>query len=58
MSAYDSARYYDLLERLSKGETLSLAEQAKFNRLDAVARREWENAPQPWLYGGDMADMF
>ena len=58
MTAYASAHYDDLRERIIKGEKLSPQDQRKFNTLDAEARAEWENAPRPFQYGGDMEDVF
>lgn len=58
MTAYQSADYDDLLQRKAREEQLTASEQSRFDRLDAQARQEWENKPQPFMYGGDYADVF
>lgn len=58
MTAYDSMRYDDLLQRSQvRGEKLTPEEQAKLARLDAQARKEWEAKPVPRWEGGH-PDMF
>ncbi len=58
MTAYQSARYDELREKICCEETLTPVERRAFNSLDAEARKEWENAPRPFQYGGDMEDVF
>lgn len=58
MSAYEHARYDDLCQRRSKNETLTPREQRELNRLDNLARDEWENSPPPRWLGGDYPDVF
>lgn len=58
MSAYESARYYDYLERVGNGSDLSPKEQRDFNTLIADKTKEEESEPRPWFYGGDFVDAF
>jgi hypothetical protein len=58
MTAYDSARFDDLLERVGNGEKLTPVEQARFDRLTKAPMEEEENRPRSFQYGGDMLDVF
>jgi hypothetical protein len=58
MTAYESAVFDELCQKLANGAKLTGLEQARYNFLDAQARQEWESKPQPFMYGGDYADVF
>jgi hypothetical protein len=58
MTAYNSAVFDDLVQKISRGEKLTAKEQSLYQRLDVQARQEWENKPRAFQYGGDMEDVF
>jgi len=58
MTAYNSAVFDDLIQKISREEKLTVKERSLYRRLDAQAREEWENKPRAFQYGGDMEDVF
>lgn len=58
MRAYQEARFDDLGQRVANDGQLTPKEQREWNTLCVEKQREEDAKPQPWLYGGDMADVF
>lgn len=56
MTAFDSARYHDLLEAQSRGP-LNRKDSDLLERLERAAMAEEERQPRPRWLGGDYPDL-